>query len=108
MAQGKGIGNTTTAVVSTPTEAPASASLVVLKTGGTNVQTALSNIRASALGASLDSVGGWSPGNAANAYVITNGKDGHGVVGIVIANGVDDDAEESSANILRTLQGLIP
>ncbi|WP_143271964.1 hypothetical protein [Azospirillum brasilense] len=86
----------------------ADTSLVDLKTGGTNAQTALSNIRASALGASLDSVGGWTPGNAANAYAITNSMDGRGVVGMVIANGVDDDAKERSANILRTLQGLIP
>lgn len=87
----------------------ADTSLVDLKRGGTNAQAALSNIRASALGVSLDSVGGWTPGNAANAYAITNGKDGHGgVVGMVIVNGVDDDAKERSANILRTLQGLIP
>ncbi|MHA7062662.1 hypothetical protein [Azospirillum argentinense] len=87
----------------------ADTSLVDLKRGGTNAQAALSNIRASALGASLDSVGGWTPGDAANAYAITNGKDGHGgVVGMVIVNGVDDDAKERSANILRTLQGLIP
>ncbi|TWA74504.1 hypothetical protein FBZ82_101520 [Azospirillum brasilense] len=87
----------------------ADTSLVDLKTGGTNARAALSNIRASALGAALDSVGGWTPGGAANAYAITNGTDGRGgVFGMVIANGVDEEARERSANILRTIQGLIP
>ncbi|MBK3732048.1 hypothetical protein GAY29_02850 [Azospirillum brasilense] len=87
----------------------ADTSLVDLKTGGLKAQAALSSIRASALGAALDSVGGWTPGSAANAYAITNGTDRRGgVVGMVIANGVEDEARERSATILKTLQSLIP
>ncbi|WP_137140765.1 hypothetical protein [Azospirillum brasilense] len=89
-------------------KASADTSLVDLKTGGTNAQAALSDIRTSALGALLDSAGGWTPSSPANAYAITNGTDGRGgVVGMVIAHGVDDDAKERSATIVRTLQRLI-
>lgn len=86
----------------------ADGSLVDLKSASADAQDALSSIRASALGAALDGAGGWSPGGSANAYALTNGKDGNGgVVGVVISNGLDDYARANSKTMVETIHGLL-
>ncbi|KAA0685518.1 hypothetical protein DS837_13565 [Azospirillum brasilense] len=86
----------------------ADSSLVDLKNGGANAQGALTKIRTSALGASLDSAGGWNPGGSANAYALTNDTNGGGeVFGMVIANNADDYARVNSKTILETIHSLL-
>lgn len=78
---------------------------VDLKDGSTNAQTALSKIRNSALGKQLDTVGGWNPGSAANAYALTSGKNGGdaGVFGMVLTNNTDAYAKANASKILETI-----
>ncbi|WP_454016991.1 hypothetical protein [Azospirillum sp. Marseille-Q6669] len=83
----------------------AGSSLVDLETGGPNAQGALAGIRTSALGASLDGAGGWSPGKSANAYALTDGSGG--VVGMIISNGLNDYARANSKTIVETIHGLL-
>jgi len=87
----------------------ADSSLVDLKNGGANAQGALSKIKTSALGASLDSAGGWNPGGSANAYALTSGKNGGDaeIFGMVIANNAADYAKRNSKAILETIHSLL-
>lgn len=83
----------------------ASRSLVDLKDGDANAQSALSKIRNSALGKQLDTAGGWNPGSAANAYALTSGKNGGDaeVFGMVLTNNTDAYAKANASKILDTI-----
>ncbi|CAO3378125.1 hypothetical protein [Azospirillum argentinense] len=83
----------------------ASSSLIDLRDGDANAQSALSKIRNSALGKQLDTAGGWNPGSAANAYALTSGKNGGDaeVFGMVLTNNTDAYAKANASKILDTI-----